>query len=108
VYPALELAERWVPGILDADLRRQLDRAATPRMRRVVNQVEADGLRLAARSFDDRLMWPQSLAEWLGTLTDLVWSPDDALTPGDQLRLYLRRARMLVGRRLRFRAAGRR
>ncbi len=108
VYPALELAERWVPGTLDPGLRQQLDRAATPRMRRVVNQVEADGLRLAYRSLDERLMWPQGTAEWLGNLSELIWSADDAMTAGDQLRMYLRRARMLFARRIRIRAASRR
>lgn len=106
VYPALELAERWVPGALDPDLRQQLQRAATPRMRRVVDQVEAHGLRLAYRSLDDKLMWAQSPLEWLGNLSELVWSADDTMTAGDQLRLHLRRARMLLARRTRFRATG--
>lgn len=106
VYPALELAERWVPGTLDPGLRQRLQRAATPRMRRVVDQVEAHGMRLAFRSLDDKLMWARGPLEWLGNLSDLVWSADDAMAASDQLRLYLRRARMLLAWTARFRAAG--
>jgi hypothetical protein len=107
VYPAMELTERWIPGTLGPDLRRQLDRAATPRMRRVVNQVEADGLRLGHRSLDEKLMWARGATELLGNLSELVWSADDAMSAGDQLRVHLRRARMLVGQRVGVRAGGR-
>jgi len=108
VYPALELAERWVPGTVEAQLRDTLRRAATPRARRVVDQIEAEGLRLAHRSLDDKLMWAKGPAQWLGNLSELAWSADDQMTPADQLRMYLRRARMLLTGRSRLRASARR
>lgn len=105
VYPALELTERWVPGTVGPELRRQLHRAANARMRRVVDQVAADGLRLARRSLDERFMWPQRPAEWLGNVSELLWSSDDAKTAGDQLGLHLRRVRMVLARQVRIRTS---
>jgi hypothetical protein len=107
VYPALELTERWVPGTVDPEVRVLLRRAATPRARRVVDQVETQGFRLAHRSLDDKLMWAKGPAEWLGNLSDLLWSADDQITAGYQLRLYLRRVRMLLTGRSRLRAGPR-
>jgi hypothetical protein len=52
-------------------------------------------------------MWARGATELLGNLSELVWSADDAMSAGDQLRVHLRRARMLVGQRVGVRAGGR-
>lgn len=104
VYPALELTERWLPGTLDGDLRQRLHRAATARMRRVVDEVEAHGLQLVRRSLDEKLMWARGPAEVFANWADLVWPGDDMWTAGDKVSLYFRRARMFLQRRAAFTA----
>ncbi|MBI2072614.1 MAG: nucleotidyltransferase family protein [Gemmatimonadetes bacterium] len=104
VYPALELAERWIPGTVPPDLQRQLRAAPTPRMRRVVDQVETHGLQLPRRTLDEKLMWARGPAELMANWSELMWSADDMLTVGDKLKRYLRRTWMFLRRRATLRA----
>jgi hypothetical protein len=43
-YPALELAARMVPGVIDPDFRQEIRAASTARMQRVVDRVARSGM----------------------------------------------------------------
>ncbi len=104
VYPAFELAERLVPGTVSEDLRSRLARAATARMRRVVDQVSAAGMQLPARSIEEQLMWARGFRETLSNMGDLLWPSDEQLSGREIARLYWRRWRLLIDRGVSWRA----
>ena len=80
VYPALELAERLAPGVIDPAFRSELAAASTPRMRRVVDRIAACGMHLAGRgTLDERLMWACGWAELARNVADFLWPPADSL-----------------------------
>ncbi len=101
VYPALELAEWLVPGTVDARLRARLTRAATPRMRRVVDWVAAAGMQAPFRSLDGLLMWAKGPFEILNAVGELLLPGDDATRLRQIGPLYLRRWRLLRAQGLR-------
>ncbi len=80
VYPALELAERLVPGTVSPGLRARLAAATTPRMQRVVDRVWAAGVQAPLRSLEGRLMWAKGPLETLTAIGEMLWPTDDAVT----------------------------
>lgn len=96
VYPALELAERLAPGTVDPGVREDLARTSTARMRRVIEAIDRAGMQLPRRTLDERLMWACGAWELLCNIGELAWPSDEALPAAEVVRLYIRRARMLV------------
>ena len=76
VYPAFELVERLVPGTIDGDFSAQLRRAATPRMRRMLERLgPSTAQQLGEASLDIRFMWAAGAKEHLRRAGQLVWPP---------------------------------
>lgn len=74
VYPALELAARLVPGVVDPDIRREITTATTRRMRRVVERVESEGFQgWGRRRFAALFMWASTWAQTLRAAGELAW-----------------------------------
>jgi hypothetical protein len=96
VYPALELAERLVPGTLDGEFRARLHRSATPRLRRVVERWWAAGIQSPGGSLDGWFMWARGPIEMLGRIAESVWPSDDVVTMRALGRVYALRWRRLV------------
>ena len=100
VYPAFELAERLVPGTLDATFRAHLAAAAPALMARVVARLTpANAQRLESLSLDERFMWATGPAEFLRRAAYFIW-PRGA---GVSRRMFWRRSferlrRLLHGR----------
>lgn len=103
VYPAFELAEQLVPGIVEAQARAEFADAATPRMRRVLERLgPATAMRLEGISLDERFLWARGPAETLRRLAHMLWP-----NRGENRSLgmiYGDRLRRLVRGRVRFRA----
>lgn len=105
--PALALVERLVPGTVDPDLLHRGAQLQTPRLKRVIDAVDAADLGpLTYRSLDDRLMWARGPWQLLLNLTEWVWPSDDAM-PVSILRLHWRRLRALTRGAWGLRAASR-
>lgn len=74
VFPAIELAARLAPGVVDQDFRRELAGYATPRMQRTVDYLARSGMSFGRRrSLDEMLMWASGLAELSRNVGELVW-----------------------------------
>ena len=99
-YPALELAERLAPGTLDGELRGRLARAATPRMRRVVDRLRpATAQRLDKLSLEERFMWAERPIEYLRRMAYLLWPTAVDKSDYDLKSIYRQRFyRLLRGR----------
>ncbi len=68
-FPALQLAERLLPGTLDETLLTKLAGAATPSMRRVIDGLEpGDAQRLDRVTLQERFMWAKGPIETLRRL----------------------------------------
>ncbi len=103
VYPALELAERLVPGVIDPAFRGELAVVSTPRMRRVVDRIAASGMHLAGRgTLDERLMWACGSAELARNVADFLWPRADSLR--DRGRKYSKWIRMALRGRIAMRS----
>lgn len=88
-YPAFELVEHLAPGTVDPMVRRTVVSAASPRLRRVVQTIIAEGtLRLPHRSLEEKLMWAASPLELAGTVSEFVWPSDSRLRWTDRIRLW--------------------
>ncbi|MBI4540928.1 MAG: nucleotidyltransferase family protein [Gemmatimonadetes bacterium] len=73
-YPAFELAERMVPGIVDDGFRQRLARAATPRMRRVLQRLTPSTVQCPeALSLEERFMWAAGPLELARRAVYLLW-----------------------------------
>ncbi len=86
VFPALELAERFVPGTLDPDLRGQVAKGTPRRLRRLVKAINpASAQRLhPLPGLRERFVWIASVREAAAMLCWLLWPPHGGL--GAQLR----------------------
>lgn len=74
VCPAFELAEQLVPGIVHPAARAELQAAATPRMRRVLERMSpGTAQRLEGLSLDERFLWVGGPFEMLRRLALMVW-----------------------------------
>lgn len=74
VYPALELAERLVPGTITGALRKSLARAANRRLRRVVDRLTpATAQRLVGLSMEERFLWAVGLSGHARRLAYMLW-----------------------------------
>ena len=103
VYPALELAERLVPGTIHADLLRELAVGITPRMRRVVDRIAVSGMHMAGRgTVGERFVWARGAREVTKNFTDLIWPP--ARSASERWKKYGKWARMVVRGRLAMRS----
>jgi hypothetical protein len=105
VHPALDLAERLVPGTLDPAVRHELADSATPRMRRVLERIgPGTAQRLESISLDERFMWASGSIEMVRRLLHMTWP-----TRGESqslLRVYAERLTRLVRGRVRLRDRG--
>ena len=101
VFPAMELAARLAPEVVDDDFRRELAGYATPRTRRTVDYLARSGMRFGrSRSLDEMLMWARGPGELSRNLVELVW-------PGrgpwrSRVRALRRRINILRRGRIRF------
>jgi hypothetical protein len=95
VFPAFELAERLVPGLLDGAFRRKLAAQATSVARRVVSKISANGWQgWTDRQMSEHLMWFQGSVEFMLNISELVWPggiPARAILP-----LHVKRWRMVL------------
>jgi hypothetical protein len=74
VYPAFELAEQLVPGLVDPAARAELRAAAPLRMRRVLERMSpGTAQRLEGLSIDERFLWVGGPFDMLRRLALLVW-----------------------------------
>jgi hypothetical protein len=100
VYPAFELAERLAPGTVDPGFRVDLQRSATPRVRRVVGALEpATAQRLEAVSLGEQFMWVDGPMAVARRLARVLW-PEWAGSLADMLRVQRVRLRQLLARRV--------
>jgi len=104
-FPALELAERLVPGTVDAGLLALMRKAATPRMRRVLDRVgPGTAQRLEGMSLDERFVWASGPIETARRFWRMV-RPPGADVPL-LFRTYTARLLRLVRGRVGIRRAG--
>jgi hypothetical protein len=96
VYPGLELVERLVPGTVDPELRADLARTGTARMRRVIDAIDGSGMRLPRRTLDEQLMWACGIRQLVYNIGEVLWPSDQALSALEIVRLYVRRAHLLI------------
>jgi hypothetical protein len=74
VYPAFELAEQLSPGIVDPVARAELQAAATPQMRRVLERMSpGTAQRLEGLSLDERFLWVGGPFEMMRRVGLLLW-----------------------------------
>jgi Uncharacterised nucleotidyltransferase len=72
--PALEMAERLAPGTIDPGLRAELNRAATPRMRRVLERLgPGTAQRLEGLSLDERFLLVKGPFEMARRILHMAW-----------------------------------
>ncbi|MGH7500873.1 MAG: nucleotidyltransferase family protein [Longimicrobiales bacterium] len=77
-YPAFDLAERLVPGTIDAWFRRQLSRHASERMQAVVARIgPGTAQRLDELSLDERFLWTEGPFEAVRRFLHLLAPPRD-------------------------------
>lgn len=103
LFPAMELAERWIPGVLDASVRRRLQSAASKRMRHVVRRTRpATAWQQHRKSLDTRLMWSPTIRGAIRCLWEHVWpsSASGSSRWPEVVTLQLRRLRGIVRGRI--------
>lgn len=102
VFPALELAERFVPGTFDRGVLDRITAAAPPRLRRLVRgMTPASAQRLHPYpSLRERFVWLESPRETLAALWWLVWPREDErpVAPHRALAAQWRRVRRALRR----------
>jgi hypothetical protein len=100
VYPGVALAERLAPGTVPPDAMSMLERAAPPRVRRVIDRLEpATAQRLETVSVEESFMWAVGPLDHLRRLGRVLW-PTWAGSPAGVLRVQATRARQLLARRV--------
>jgi hypothetical protein len=103
VYPALELAERLVPGSIDQRVRQQITTASTPRMRKFVNAIDATGVEgFMQMSLPDKFMWARGPRELVHNISELLWPTVQPSDPSNRWATYRRRLALLRGGRATF------
>ncbi|HSL69591.1 MAG TPA: hypothetical protein VK864_05075, partial [Longimicrobiales bacterium] len=74
VFPAFELCERLVPGIVDPDFRSRVGRYAHGRLRRAVERISpATAQRVDRLSLEERLLWADGVTQTVRRLAYLAW-----------------------------------
>ena len=103
VYPALELAERITPGLIEPAFRHALAAASTRRMRRVIDHIAASGMHMAGRgTVSERFVWARGPWEVTKNFTDFIWPP--ARSASERWRKYGKWLRMAMRGRLAMRS----
>jgi len=106
-YPALDLAERLVPGTVDADVLDRLRSQVPTRVRRFVERIApSTAQQLYRRSFEGRFLWTTSPRQRLVSLIRWLWPrrlDGTRLPAGAALRVTARRLRRLLGGRFSWR-----
>ena len=107
VFPALDLAERFVPGSIAPSVLEHAAAAAPRRLRRLVRRI-APASALSLHPFPglrERFVWVASLKEALAALAWLAWPRDGErwASPGKALAAQARRLRRAVSRIVRAR-----
>jgi hypothetical protein len=103
VYPALELAERLVPGTIDPLVRQQITAVSTSRMRHVVDAIDATGLEgFMQRSLTDKLMWARGPRELVQNVSEVLWPTVQPSDSSSRWATYGRRLKLLLGGRVMF------
>ncbi|MDH3289469.1 MAG: nucleotidyltransferase family protein [Gemmatimonadota bacterium] len=108
-YPALELTEKLVPGILDSSLRALVRDDAPSAVRRLVDQSgPGTARRLHRHSLDSRLMWLATWRQRASWLWTRLWPHigDEPMRPLEALRIQAERARRMLTGRMRWRRPG--
>jgi hypothetical protein len=96
-FPALEMAERLAPGLLDPPFRQQLVSRATRLSRRVVERLAANGIQgWSERHLDEHLMWFRGPIELALNVSELLWPR--GMRFGAVVGLQSKRVRMLLRR----------
>ena len=107
VYPALDLAERLVPGTIDGSVLARIARAAPRRLRRLVRgMTPATAPRLHPfPGLRERFVWLASPRELLAALLWLGWPREDEkpVAPHKALAAQCQRLRRALGRIVRAR-----
>ena len=102
VFPALDLAERFVPGTFPRDVLERIAAAAPRRLRRLVRAMTpASAQRLHPYpSTRERFVWLKSPAEALAAVWWLVWPRENEqpVAPRYALAAQWRRVRRTLGR----------
>ena len=101
VHPSLELTERLVPGILDPSFRGRGLSIATGRVRRLIDHRMTSGMSVdGRRSVDEKMLWARGPLELLKAAAHVLWATGKT----GRLGVYRRRLRLLMRRRLSWRA----
>jgi len=107
VFPALDLAERLVPGTIDGRVLARITAAAPRRLQRLVRRLEpATAQRLHPfPALRERFVWLASPREVLAALLWLAWPRDEEkpLAPRKALAAQWQRLRRALGRIVRAR-----
>ena len=103
VYPALELAERIAPGLIEPAFRHELAAASTRRMQMVVEHIAASGMHMAGRgTIGERFVWARGPWEVTKNFTDLIWPP--ARSASERWQKYCKWLHMAMRGRLAMRS----
>lgn len=95
--PALQLAERLVPGTLDPAFLGRVHAATPPRMARILSGLRpSSAQRLHGLSLDERFLWAVGPVEHLRRVLYMLWPGWMRRSAGRVARLYLERAWRLV------------
>jgi len=102
VFPALDLADRLVPGTMNASVLERLAASVPSRVRRIVRSTQpASAQRLhPLPGLRERLVWVASLREALAALAWLAWpyDGDGPASPREAIGAQWRRIRRAVRR----------
>jgi hypothetical protein len=105
VYPAFELLERLVPGIVAARFRAQLNRAATRAQRAVIAGVSpATAQRTDRTSLKEQFMWAATPADFLRRAAYMALPLADSGSLRKLVRIYFDRIYRLARGRVRLEA----
>lgn len=103
VYPALELAERFVPGVLEDNFRRHGQAAVTRRVGRIIDHKIESTMIPDGRSIDDLLAWAQGPGQVVSAARYFLRA-NGRIGWG---KVYRRRLRLLLSGRFSLRAGSR-
>jgi hypothetical protein len=108
LHPALELTARLAPATVPPDVLAAVERAAPPRVRRIVDRLEpSTAQRLEGVSLDESFMWAVGPLEHLRRIRRAL-RPTWAGSWRDQIKVLAARARQLLTGRVTVRDASRR
>jgi hypothetical protein len=106
VYPAFELVQRLVPGIIDPRFRAMLDGAATSTQRAVIAATSAGTAQSTERiALKEQFMWAATPVEYARRAAYMLLPLADSGSLRKLLRIYAERVFRLVRGRVRINSA---